>query len=168
MIFGLFTDSEAAGKAVAELKQMDYTDDISIVAQRDDEDTPDTHQIKEDPTEGTVAGAAVGGLTGALAGIIAALSTVAVPGVGIFVVGGPLLATWGITGGAIGALTGGLVGALVDLGIPEETAKLYEDRIKQGEVLVSVRAENESAEKIQQTMINHGAQESIIVPTKQG
>jgi len=69
----------------------------------------------------------------------------------------------GITGGVLGALTGGPVGALVDLGIPEETAKVYEDRIKTGEVLVAVQIEHEIEHTVQDTLNNHGASESFIV-----
>ncbi len=162
IVFGLFKNSKTAGEAVAELKQLDYTDDISLVAQREGESEPDTHQIKEDTADGAVAGAAVGGVTGVLAGIIAALTTVTVPGLGALAIGGPLLASWGIAGGALGALTGGLVGALVDLGVPEETAKMYVDRIRQGEVLVAVHAEHEKESEVQSKLNAYGA-ESIIV-----
>ncbi|QQS44575.1 DUF1269 domain-containing protein [Candidatus Roizmanbacteria bacterium] len=162
-VFALFHDSKAAGEAVAELKNMDFTEDISLVAQRPNEDDADTHQIKQDVTDGTVAGAAVGGVTGILAGIIAGLTSVAIPGAGVLLVGGPLLATWGITGGVLGALTGGLVGALVDLGVPEETAKVYEERIRAGEVLVAVQTNHEAEEDVQETLNTHGATESFIV-----
>lgn len=163
IVFALFHDSDAAGKAVAELKHMDYAEDISIVAQREDEKEPDTHQVKEDVTDGTVAGVAVGGVTGVLAGIIAGLTAVTVPGLGVFLVGGPLLATWGISGGVLGALAGGLVGALVDLGIPEETAKGYEERIRAGEVLVAVHTDHEDEKTVQDTLTAKGASESFIV-----
>jgi len=93
-VFALFKDSKAAGEAVPELKNMDYTEDISLVAQRKDDNAADTHQIKQDATDGTVAGVAIGGVTGVLAGIIAGLTSVALPGLGVLLVGGPLLATW--------------------------------------------------------------------------
>ena len=163
VVFALFHDSKAAGEAVAELKNMDYTDNISLVAQREGESEADTHQIKEDVTDGTVAGAAVGGITGVLAGIIAGLTAVAVPGLGTFLIGGPLLATWGISGGILGGLAGGLVGALVDLGIPEETAKAYEERIRAGEVLVAVHTEHENEDTVQDALTRKGASESFIV-----
>ncbi len=163
IVFALFHDSKSAGEAVAELKNMDYAENISLVAKREDEKEAETHQIKEDFTDGTVAGVAVGGVTGALAGIIAGLTAVAVPGFGMFVIGGPLLAAWGISGGVLGALAGGLVGALVDLGIPEETAKVYEERIRAGEVLVAVHAEHEHEETVQETLTRKGASESFIV-----
>jgi hypothetical protein len=42
------------------------------------------------------------------------------------------------SGAAIGAAAGGLMGALVGLGIPEERARVYNDRITQGDYLVIV------------------------------
>ena len=43
-----------------------------------------------------------------------------------------------LTGGAIGAAAGGLTGGLVGLGIPENRARVYSDRINRGEYVVFV------------------------------
>ena len=45
-------------------------------------------------------------------------------------------------GAALGAATGGVVGGLIGLGIPEIEAKRYEQRLKQGNYLISVHAHN--------------------------
>jgi hypothetical protein len=39
----------------------------------------------------------------------------------------------------MGAAVGGLTGALVGMGIPEYEAKRYEERLKKGNILISVR-----------------------------
>lgn len=70
------------------------------------------------------------------AGIGAALTGLVVPGIGPLLIAGPLL------GASAGATAGGAVGVLVGLGIPEDEAKLYEERLKKGGVLVSVHTES--------------------------
>ncbi len=42
----------------------------------------------------------------------------------------------------VGAAAGGFVGALVGMGIPEYEAKRYEDRVKDGGILVSVHCDD--------------------------
>ena len=46
-------------------------------------------------------------------------------------------------GAGLGAAAGGLIGALTDMGVPEENAEHYEDQVRQGKSLVTVRADNE-------------------------
>jgi len=155
LIVGLFENSQMAGEAVAELKENNQTDSVSLIA-KDEEGDVSTHQIKEDVSEGTTAGAATGGIIGALTGLILGLSSVAVPGLGLLVVGGPLAATWAVTGAAAGALTGGLVGALVDAGIPEENAKMFEEHVREGEVLVAVEVDDEDEADVNRILAGHG------------
>ena len=90
-------------------------------------------------TAGT--GSAIGGTIGAIVGVIAAIGTsVLIPGLGI-VVAGPLAA--GLAGAGAGGITGGIIGALVGSGIPEDRAKVYEDGIKDGHVVLGVHPRNE-------------------------
>ncbi|NJM63093.1 MAG: histidine kinase, partial [Oscillatoriales cyanobacterium RU_3_3] len=52
-----------------------------------------------------------------------------------------------LAGTALGATAGGLIGALVGLGIPEEEAKAYSDRVARGDYLVLLNGtESEIAE----------------------
>jgi outer membrane lipoprotein SlyB len=59
---------------------------------------------------------------------------------GPFIAAGPIMAA--LSGAAAGAALGGLAGALIGMGIPEYEAKRYEGKIKGGNVLISVHAEN--------------------------
>lgn len=89
---------------------------------------------------GAKAGATAGAVTGGLIGLLGSIGALAIPGVGPVMAGGAiatLLADTAI-GGAIGAAGGGLVGGLVGLGVPEDKAKIYNDRISAGEYLVFV------------------------------
>ncbi|UBF23877.1 hypothetical protein K9N68_19200 [Kovacikia minuta CCNUW1] len=99
------------------------------------------------------AGAATGGALGGLGGLLVGLGTLAIPGFGPVMLGGAAataLAT-ALTGGAIGATAGGLTGALVGTGIPEDRAKVYNDRVARGDYLVMINgteAETRQAEAI--------------------
>jgi hypothetical protein len=81
-------------------------------------------------------GSVIGGALGWLAGI----GSLAIPGIGPFIAAGPIMAT--LSGIAIGGALGGVAGALVGMGIPELEAKRYEGKVKEGNILISVHAEN--------------------------
>jgi uncharacterized membrane protein len=56
-----------------------------------------------------------------------------------------------LAGGAIGAAAGSLVGSLIGLGIPEDRAHVYHDRVVRGEYMVIVdgtEAEIRQAESV--------------------
>lgn len=83
-------------------------------------------------SEGAGFGAVVGGLTGVLAG----LAALTIPGIGLAIVAGPIVA--GLTGMLTGAVTGGVVGALVKSGVPEDEAPYYAEGIRRGGTLISI------------------------------
>lgn len=106
---------------------------------------------------GALAGGALGGLTGLLVG----LGALAIPGVGPIMLGGAAataLATT-ISGGAIGAAAGTLVGGLVGLGIPEDRAKIYSDRVSQGNYLVMVEGTDEEIHQAELILSHRGIQD---------
>ena len=86
------------------------------------------------------AGGAAGMGVGAILGWLAGIGTLAIPGIGPFIVAGPLMAALG--GAAVGGAAGGIIGGLVGMGIPEYEAKLYEGKIRGGNVLISVHTES--------------------------
>jgi uncharacterized membrane protein len=99
------------------------------------------------PGEGAKKGAAIGGTLGALLGL--AVVAGVLPVIGPILAAGPIITALGITGAvgttAAGALTGaaagGLIGALANMGIGKENARRYEDRVKAGDVLLIVYAD---------------------------
>jgi len=109
------------------------------------------------PTTGT--GAGIGAVAGSAAlGWVATLTALAIPGLGPFLVVGPIIGA--IAGGVAGGVAGGAVGALSGVGIPEKEAKLYEDRLKKGGTLVSVHTDAVSeAERAKAILIQTGATE---------
>ncbi|TVQ46097.1 MAG: signal transduction histidine kinase (STHK), LytS [Gloeocapsa sp. DLM2.Bin57] len=96
----------------------------------------DENKAKETARDGAIAGSTIGGFAGLLVG----LGALAIPGVGPVMLAGAAataIAT-AISGGVIGAAAGSLTGGLVGLGIPEDRAKIYDDRIAKGGYLVIV------------------------------
>lgn len=154
MIFGIFANSDDVGEAVAELKESGY--DVSIISRDRSGDIKETdaNDTTTDVAEGAVAGGVVGGIAGLLAGAVG----LAIPGIGPLFVVGPLVASWGLTGAALGALTGGLVAALTKSGVPEEIARGYEERVKTGDVLISVDTDEEDDDVIA-ILEKHNAEE---------
>src|SRR5205823_15018849 len=104
------------------------------------------HESHTKAPEGAVAGAGTGGLLGGTLGLLAGIGALAIPGLGPFIAAGPIMAA--LSGAAAGATVGGLTGALVGMGIPEIEAKLYEGKIRDGNILFSVHARNGDERKM--------------------
>jgi len=111
--------------------------------------------------EGATTGGITGGIIGGVLGLLAGIGALAIPGLGPFIAAGPLMATLaGIgSGGTIGGIIGGLVGA----GIPEYEAKRYENRLKEGGVLLSVYVNSDAdAKRVKEILKNNGAEDVTI------
>jgi uncharacterized membrane protein len=73
------------------------------------------------------------------------LGIIAVPGIGL-VAAGPIIAA--LAGAGAGAAAGTLVGGLVGLGIPEHEAKVLDDQIRRGGILIAVSCNSPAQEKL--------------------
>ena len=133
--------TEQAENIVLELKQAGFTsDDISALLP-DKRGTKDfAHEHSTKAPEGATTGGAAGLGVGAAVGWLAGIGALAIPGVGPFIAAGPIMAALG--GAAVGTAAGGIIGALVGLGIPEFEAKRYDAKIREGNILISVHAED--------------------------
>lgn len=150
MVTGLFRDRDSAERAYQAATARGYdTSDVNLMMsdetrQRHFADTSGNAQQTElgnKAAEGAGVGGAVGGTLGAIAAAIAAVGTsVALPGLGI-VIAGPVAAA--LAGAGAGAATGGVLGALIGWGIPEERVKHYESGIKDGGILMGVKARSD-------------------------
>ena len=98
------------------------------------------HEQKTKAPEGAAAGAGTGGVLGGALGWLAGIGTLAIPGLGPFIAAGPIMGA--LSGAAAGAAVGGVAGALIGMGIPEHEAKLYEGKIRGGNILISVHTED--------------------------
>ena len=151
---GYFDDRRAADAAFQELVQRGFArDDISIVGRG----AEDRHGLADGGDHATAGGgAALGGVTGLLMGVAAML----IPGIGPLVAVGPIAAALAgaVTGGVTGAVVGGVAGALIHHGVSEEDARYYEERFKQGGVLMTVSTPDESSHATAlQVLARHGA-----------
>ncbi|MEA2662505.1 MAG: hypothetical protein QOH08_2077 [Chloroflexota bacterium] len=134
---GVFDDRTDAELAVRDLQEKGFKTDQIGYAWRDD--AGKTH------AEGNKAGtlAASGAGTGVvLGGLIGAGAALLIPGIGPVVSGGLLASALagGVTGAVTGAVAGGVAGALVGLGIPEAEANYYDQQVRDGRTLMTVRA----------------------------
>jgi len=98
------------------------------------------HENSTKAPEGAAAGASAGAVLGGALGWLAGIGSLAIPGLGPLIAAGPLLAT--LSGLAVGGTLGGLSGALIGLGIPEYEAQQYEGRLREGNILISVHADD--------------------------
>jgi hypothetical protein len=127
-----------------------YDADVVHGDRVDDDDHDDDDHVDTGP------GAGGGALTGAVTGglVAAAATAFVIPGIGPILAGGLLAAT--LTGVAVGAATGGLLGALIDLGVPEDEARAYDEEFRSGNIVVTVRTEGRYDEAAS-ILFDHGA-----------
>lgn len=176
MVFGIFATRENAESAINELEDSGFNPkDISIVMQNK-EDAQVLHEnTGAGVADGAVSGAATGAAIGGLAGLLIGLGAIAIPGIGALLIGGPIAAALGLTGAtaatvsgaATGALAGGLIGALTGIGVPEEDARVYEDRVKSGAILVAVPALSSEHREASAILREHGAEQVKSIETKE-
>ena len=102
---------------------------------------------------GTGTGATLGTLLGGGAGLLAGIGSLAIPGVGPVIAAGWLVAT--LTGAGIGAASGGLIGALTGAGVSNDEANVYAEGVKRGGSLVTVRADEADAPRIEAILAQH-------------
>lgn len=135
-----FATEDEAVAAIRRLQDAGFTNDnISVIAREKDVARDVAEETGTEAEEGAVAGAITGGALGAVAALIAGASAVAIPGIGI-AIGGPIAAA------IAGAAGGGLIGGLVGMGIPEDDARHYDERLKAGDIIVTVVAGSREAE----------------------
>ena len=143
---GTFPTRIAAEQALHELRDSGFPmDRVSVVAQHADRndtmagaDVSDRADNKAD--DGAKVGALSGGALGGLTGLLVGIGALAIPGIGPIMLAGAAATALATTaaGTAIGAAAGTLLGGFIGLGIPEERARVYNDRVSRGAYLVMV------------------------------
>lgn len=154
----LFDSHIQALEAVSDLEAAGVGHDrISIISNNADNWHAGHSHPDADPTKGNDAasgagkGAATGGALGAGAGVLAGLGMLAIPGLGPIVAAGWLAsaAVGAAVGAAAGGATGGLLGALKDAGHDEDDAHVYDEGVRRGGTLVSVRTDGHDEARLQ-------------------
>lgn len=151
-VVAIFSEKRSADQAYGLLKALGYPEDQINVLMSDETrlmyfGAPHLKVevvgvgMRERPAIAAAVGTGTGALLGAMLG---AAVTLAFPGVGLVVVG-PLAAT--LLGAGFGGMTGGLMGSLIGVGIPESHAKAYEEKIKQGKIILGVNPRSGTEEQ---------------------
>jgi len=107
-----------------------------------------------DAAKGALGGAGIGvGL-----GILLGMAAVAVPGIGWVAGAGALVAGIAAATGAAGSIAGGVVGYLVDLGVPEDKARLLHTHIEAGAPVLGINVTGKLTEfEIEEILRKYGA-----------
>ncbi|EAW37462.1 general stress protein [Lyngbya sp. PCC 8106] len=165
---GTFPNRRDAEKALHKLRDSDFPmDRVSIIAQ--DSEAPDRigetevhdqHQGNK-ADDGAKTGALTGGALGGLTGLLVGLGALAIPGIGPIMLAGAAATTIATTaaGGAIGAAAGGLIGSLIGLGIPEEHARTYNERVSKGHYLVMIDGTDDEIQNAETVLRRQGIQD---------
>ncbi|WP_437323109.1 hypothetical protein [Sorangium sp. So ce381] len=150
LVTGLVRTWPDAERSVERVMSCGYTRDaISVVMS-------DAGRDQRAVGGSTGAAADVGGAAGSASAALAVLGTsVAFPGLGL-VAAGPIEAALAGAGAA-----GGLVDALVDAGIPEHRASIYDSGLRQGAILVGVIASSERDAEILELILEYAGAEDV-------
>ena len=155
-VLGVFDSISQAERAVDELKRKGFDKkEISILA-REERTKRETGEGLQnlDEDEKLTSGIATGGALGGAAGLLAGVGALAIPGIGPIVAAGPIAAA------LTGAVTGGIAGGLLDWGIPEETGRRYEQRVREGKIVAMVKSDDEKrVEEVADIFRRNGAKE---------
>jgi hypothetical protein len=159
-VFCIARSEAQAINIVERLKAAGFSsNDISVLFP-DKAGTKDfAHEQHTKAPEGAAAGAGTGGLLGGALGWLVGIGALAIPGLGPFIAAGPIMAA--LSGAAAGAALGGLTGALIGMGIPEYEAKRYEGKVKEGNVLISVHAEDSTERNRAKSIFEEAGAEDI-------
>src|SRR5205823_3725012 len=157
-VTGFFKTRAAAEAAVDAIIKRGYTrDDVSVLMSDATKNKEFAVQTRSHAADGLGIGSAIGGTVGAVLAAIAAVGTsIAIPGLGLFVAG-PIAAA--LAGAGAGGATGGLIGLLVGTGIPEHRAKVYDTGVRGGGILLGVEAKSsDEVERLETLLADIGAE----------
>jgi hypothetical protein len=144
-VVALFEFEEEANRAVDDLVEQGFARDGIHVVVGHALSKPEEHVSGEGDFEGKMVGAlgkglAMGGGAGAIAGGVASL---AIPGAGPFILAGALATTF--FGAGLGGAVGGAMGVLMQAGVDESNARLFESALRHGGVIVTVQTDESRA-----------------------
>lgn len=162
---GVFKRQEDVEHVIRQLKDHDFDmNRVSLLARNVDE-VEGSQELEKgegnEASEGAGVGATTGTVLGGVTGFLVGVGVLAIPGVGPVLAAGAEISALGSTlaGAGIGAATGGIVGALIGMGIPEEKAKVYEDRVKAGDYLLIVSGDHDHVTRAESIMRDRNVEE---------
>lgn len=154
-IVGLFETKDDAARAADELFREGFSQDqIGIVAGHELSNA-DAHTIVPEDSEGKVVdaigkGLGFGGILGAIAG-----GAVSLLFPGAIVLGGALASAF--LGAGLGASAGGVMAGLMAAGVDESDARLFEEALRHGGVVLTVHTDEAHSRQAVQVLDRNGA-----------
>lgn len=140
---GIFRSREIALQAIEDLKNSGFPiNKISVITRKPENNeeseitNANTREIKIAQAEGAAMGALASARTAGLLTLVAGFGILLIPGFGPALALESAFAT--LLGSGATAAAGGLIGALRGWFLPEEAAQLYNDRVLQGNYLVTI------------------------------
>ncbi len=151
VITATFKTRPSAEQALRHLEDLGVSEDqVSVIVSDTTHGTSFNIDKDNKSDEGIVAGGVAGGLVGAVLAAVLSAGALAVPIAGIVISGWLVSAAAGL---GAGMAAGGIVGGLIGAGIPEYEARLYEDAVKNGAILLAVKpASDEQADAVKNTL----------------
>lgn len=164
-VIGVVETREQAEQAVAALQANGFAANEISALLPDKRGTQDfAHEQHTKAPEGGLAGAGIGGVVGGTVGLLAGIGALAIPGLGPLIAAGPIMAA--LSGAAAGAGVGGLTGALIGMGIPEVEAKVYEGKLRGGNILIAVHTESADARKLADDVFRRAGAREVTTTTE--
>jgi hypothetical protein len=144
VLSGMFRDREATDRAYNSLLDKGYrNNEINVVMTAESRekyygDASDEKEFGLQDSFSSNFSSRIGSNVGVISGVQAAIEeSVVIHGLGVLIAG-PL------TSELTGAVSGGMIGVLVDSGIPEPRARLYDSGIKEGNVVIYVSPKDDA------------------------
>lgn len=160
MVIGIFDDYEQATRAIEGLRKGNFRgEDISLLG-------PDPEELRmvgaEFENKHPDKVVTTCGILGALGGFTLGMASLTIPGVGVFLAVGPLMAA--LSGAAAGGMIGVIAGELIKFDVPEFDAHLYEAHLSAGNILISVHTENHDQRVLAEDILEESG--AVTVSTK--
>lgn len=156
LVTAIFKTRAGAERAADDLVNAGFSpDDISLLMSETTRGREFGIKRATKAPEGATTGAAIGGVLGAVAAGLAAVGTIAIPGLAL-VAAGPVMAA--LAGLGAGAAAGGLTGALVGMGIPENEATFFKEELDRGGILLGVYAHDDRRKTARDVLDSAGAE----------
>jgi hypothetical protein len=156
-VIAMFEFEDSANEAAGKLVSAGFPrDKITIIAGHD-LSRPEDHVDAGEDDPGKLMGAvgkgmAFGGGLGAVAGSV---SSLLIPGIGPLVVGAALATTF--LGAGLGASVGGVMATLMQAGVDESEARLFEAALRHGGVVLTLHTDEANARQAVQILDGSGA-----------
>lgn len=158
---GVFSSRNIAQQALKELRDTGFPmNKISVLTKdsaADEKHSSDKSELTRTRSEGVASGASAGAATGGLLALAGGIAALLVPGIGLALAAESVLTV--LLGSAAVAAAGGLLGALEGWYIPEKQAKFYNDRVSQGDYLVTLEGTESEIRQAEKILSRWGIQE---------